>query len=183
MCIKSFPEIVLTFDCCVSLVIGKPKGRIAKKEIATLPDGAYYRVNEKAWFKEGIMLDWVELVLKPWAKKVPEGIVPILLLDMFSVHMMASVADAIQRLGVQVEYIPAGCTSLVQPVYVGYNKAFKALMRAEYTEWMLGQDPNKPIPTTSRHQLATWIISAQKNVGAETIRNAWRKTGLSYFPV
>ena len=102
---------------------------------------------------------------------------------MFSVHMMASVADAIQRLGVQVEYIPAGCTSLVQPVNVGYNKAFKAQMRAEYTEWMLGQDPDKPIPTTSRRQLAEWIIAAQKNVGAEMIHNAWRKTGMSYYPV
>ena len=115
MCIQIFPTIVLTFDCRLSLV-GKPKGRIAKKEVTTLPDGAY-------------------------------------------------------------------CMSLVQPVDGGYNKAFKAQMRAEYTEWMLGQDPNKPIPTTSRRQLATWIISAQKNVGAETIRNAWRKTGLSYYPI
>ena len=129
------------------------------------------------------MLDWVELVLKPWAEKAPPGIVPILLLDMYSVHMMVSVADAIQRLGVQVEYIPAGCTSLVQPVDVGYNKAFKAQMRDVYTGWMLEQDPDKPIPTTSRRQLSEWIIAAQKNIGAETIRNAWRKTGLSYYPV
>ena len=107
----------------------------------------------------------------------------ILLLDQFLVHMMASVANAIQALGVQLEFIPASCTSLVQPVDIGYNKAFKAKMRDKYREWMLGQDPNKPIPTTSRRQLATWIVSAQKNVGAETIRNAWRKPGLSYFPV
>ena len=183
MCIESFPEFILTFDCCVSIVIGKPKGRIATKEIKTLPDGAYYRVQEKAWFKEWIMLDWVELVLKPWAEKAPPGIVPILLLDMFSVHMMASVANAIQRLGVQVEYIPAGCTGLVQPVDVGYNKAFKAKMREEYTSWMLTQDPDLPIPATTRRQLSEWIISATKNVTAETIRNAWRKTGYSYYPV
>ena len=101
---------------------------------------------------------------------------------MFSVHMMASVADAIQRLGVQVEYIPAGCTSLVQPVNVGYNKAFKAQMRAEYTEWMLGQDPDKPIPTTSRRQLAEWIIAAQKNVGAEMIRMPGGRRGCLITP-
>ena len=51
------------------------------------------------------------------------------------------------------------------------------------TGWMLGQDPDKPIPTTSCRQLADWIIAAQKNVGVETIRNTWRKTGMSYYPV
>ena len=128
------------------------------------------------------MLDWIKVILAPWAAKAPAGIVPLLLLDQLSCHMMSLVVDAIQRLGVQVEYVAAGCTGLVQPVNVGYNKAFKAKMRDEYTAWMLGQDPDLPIPGTTRHQLAEWIISAQKNVSAETIRNAWRKTGYSYYP-
>ena len=164
-------------------LVGKPTGRIAKRELATLPDGAFYAINEKAWFTEEVMLDWVKLVLAPWAAKAPEGIVPLLLLDQFSVHLMASVVNAIQRLGVQVEHIAAGCTGLVQLVDVGYNKAFKAKMREEYTGWMLGQDPDKPIPATTRHQLSEWIISATNNVSAETIRNAWRKTGYSYYPI
>ena len=181
MCIQIFPTIVLTFDCRFSLV-GKPNGRIVKKEIATLPDGAFYRVNEKAWFTETVMLDWVNLVLAPWAAKAPPGIVPILLLDQFLVHMMVSVVDAIQALSVQDKFVAAGCTGLVQPVDVGYNKSFKAKMREEYNSWMLTQDPDLPIPGTTRHQLSGWIISAQKNVTAETIRNAWRKTGYSYYP-
>jgi len=70
----------------------------------------------------------------------------------------------------------------VQPVDVGYNKAFKAKMRDKYNTWMFSQDPDLPIPRSTRHQLAEWIISAQKNVSAETIRNAWRKTGYTYYP-
>ena len=149
-------------------IVGEPKGRIATKEIATLPNGAFYRVNKKAWFTEQVMLDWVELVLAPWAAKAPPGIVPLLILDQFSVHMMASVNDAIQALGVQVEFVAAGCTGLVQPVDVGYNKSFKGKMRDEYSAWMMDQDPDLPIPRTSRHQLLEWIISAQKNVTSET---------------
>ena len=57
--------------------------QIAKKEITTLPDGAFYCVNEKAWFTEAVMLDWVKVVLVPWAAKAPLGIVPLLLLDQF----------------------------------------------------------------------------------------------------
>ncbi len=124
-----------------------------KERIATLPDGAFYRVNEKAWFTEAVMLDWVKLVLTPWAAKAPPGIVPILLLDQFKVHMMAPDVDAIQALGVQVEFIAAGCTGLVQPVDVGYKKSFKAKMHEEYTSWMLTQDADLPISGTTRHQL------------------------------
>ena len=114
----------------MSLIVGKPKGRIAKRELATaLPDGAFYRVNEKAWFNEQVMLNWVKLILAPWAAKAPPGIIPILLLNQFNVHMMVSVVDAIQALGVQVEYVAAGCTGLMQPVNVSYNRAFKAKMR------------------------------------------------------
>ena len=174
--------IALTSDCRV-FIVGKPKGRIAKRELATLPDGTFYAINEKAWFTEEVMLDWVKLVLAPWAAKAPPDIVPILLLDQFKVHMMASVVTAIQELGVQVEHIAAGCTGVVQPVDVGYNKAFKAKMCEEYTLWMVTQDPDLPIPTTTRRQLSEWIISATKNVSAETIRNTWRKTGYSYYPI
>ena len=39
---------------------------------------------------------------------------------------MGSVVNAIQALGVEVDFIPPGCTGMVQPVDVGYNKPFKA---------------------------------------------------------
>ena len=35
-----------------------------------------------------------------------------------------ALAEAMTRLGMQVEHIATGCTGLVQPVDVGYNKAF-----------------------------------------------------------
>jgi hypothetical protein len=59
--------------------------------------------------------------------------VPILFLDSFSVHLKGSNVRKIQDLRVQVEFIPPGCTGLLQPVDVGFNKAFKAKMRMEYT--------------------------------------------------
>ncbi len=181
VCIQIFPTIVLTFDCRLSLV-GKSQGRIVKKEIVTLPDGAFYRVNEKAWFTKAVMLDWVKVVLAPWVAKAPPGIVPLLPLDQFKVHMVVLVVDTIQSLGAQVKFVTVGCTGLVQPVNVGYNKSFKAKMREEYTSWMLGQDPDLPIPATTCHQLSEWIIAAQKNIRAETIHKAWRKTGYLYYP-
>jgi hypothetical protein len=74
---------------------GSPTGTIAKREIQTLPAGLFYMVNKKAWFNKQVMLDWVKLVLAPYVATVPKGIVPILFLDMFKVHMMQSVVQAI----------------------------------------------------------------------------------------
>ena len=45
----------------MSLVVGKPKGGITKRELTTLPDSAFYHVNEKAWFNEQVMVGWIEL--------------------------------------------------------------------------------------------------------------------------
>jgi hypothetical protein len=52
------------------------------------------------------MLDWVDYVLKPYVATAPVGIIPILFLDSFKVHLLGSVANAIQGLGVELEIIP-----------------------------------------------------------------------------
>ncbi len=168
-------------DCCV-LTAGMPNRTFACREVPTLPVGSIYRLNEKAWFNEQIMLNWIKHVLTPYIATALLGIIPILFLDQFRVHKMGSIANAIQALGVQVEFIPAGCMGLVQPVDVGFNKAFKFKMHNKFLKWMMLQDPNVPIPGYTHHNVAQWIINVQKNIRAETIRNAWRKTGFSYYP-
>ena len=74
------------------------------------------------------MLEWVDDVLVPYVATAPPGIVPILFLDSFKVHMLRSIVSKIQALGVEVEFIPPGCTGLIQPMDVGYNKAFKSIL-------------------------------------------------------
>ena len=66
------------------------------------------------------------------------GIIPILFLDSFKVHLLGSVANTIQGLGVELKIIPPGCTGLVQPIDVGINTPFKANMRKIYMEWLIG---------------------------------------------
>ncbi len=112
----------------------------------------------------------------------PPGIIPILLLDQFRVHKMGSIINTIQALGMQVEFITACCTGLVQPFDVGYNKSFKCKMHNEFLAWMMLQDPYILIPRSTHHDLAWWIINAQNNISADTIRKVWRKTGFSYYP-
>ncbi len=127
------------------------------------------------------MLEWVDYVLAPYVAMPPPGIIPILFLDSFKVLMLGSVVSKIQALGVEVEFIPPGCTGLVQPVDVGYNKAFKSKVKNQYLDWLMKQDPDAPIAKTTRCHVVEWILSVKQNITTEVIRNAWRKTGYSYF--
>ncbi len=97
--------------------------------------------------------------------------------------MKALVVSAIQDLGVQVEFIPPGCTSLFQPVDVGYSRAFTAKLRMEYNTWLLEQDPDLLIPTTTCRDVANWIITTERNISTETLKNLWNNMGYSYFGV
>jgi hypothetical protein len=71
---------------------------------------------------------------------------------------------------------------MVQPVNVGYNKPFKAKVREQYRNRMFAQDPNKAMPAAKRSNIVEWILMAECNIKEALIKNAWRKTGFSWFP-
>ena len=79
-----------------------------------------------------VMIAWVNNVLAPYVATAPDHVLPILILDICRCHMMALVVQMIQELGVEVKHIPGGCTSLCQPVDVGFNKLFKDRMRRQW---------------------------------------------------
>jgi hypothetical protein len=115
-------------------------------------------------FDEDIMLEWVCTILVPYIAIAPHHVIPLLLLNSFTIHLKASVVTAIQALGVQVEFIPPGCTGLFQPVDVGCNKAFKAKIWKEYNKWLMHQDPDQPIPCTTHANVFAWIIATEENI-------------------
>jgi hypothetical protein len=101
-----------------SMVIfeGKPNGRIAKTEFASYPTTHRWRCQDNAWMDEGVMIVWVDEILKPYVTNAPAHIMPLLILDSYRCHMMGLVVQRIQELGIKVRHIPGGCTSLCQPV-------------------------------------------------------------------
>jgi len=116
---------------------GKRNGRIATDEFGTYPNEHFYACQKNAWMDEIVMSQWVENVLAPYVAQAPEHVIPLLILDSYRCHMMASVVQLVQELGVEVAHIPGGCTSLCQPVDVGFNKPFKTNIRREWESWML----------------------------------------------
>ena len=165
---------------------GKANGRINREftdDSYQYPKDCSFNVQPKAWMDERCCLDWVDRIVKPWASKAPEGIIPLMFLDSYKCHLQQSVRNAIEDLGVEVEYIPGGCTSLCQPVDVGINKPLKNRIRASWEQFMLeeglAQSVTKP---PSRATIAKWCDLAIKELDGDIVRNAWRHSDYSYFP-
>ena len=94
------------------LFLGKLNGRIVQHEFPMHPKGMIYAYQDNAWMDERVMLMWAKMVLKPYVDTAPQNMVPLLFLDSYWCHMMNSAVNAIQDLGVEVDHIPGGCTSL-----------------------------------------------------------------------
>lgn len=103
---------------------GARNGQIVQREFPAFEDNMIYLCQPNAcWMDEEAMLIWVDTVLCPYVETAPAGVVPILFLDSYCCHMMASVVGKIQDIGVEVEHIlVGGCTSLCQSVDIGVNK-------------------------------------------------------------
>ena len=153
---------------------GATNGRIAKREFGTYPDSGHYSCQKKAWMDEDMMHLWIDQVLVPWKMTKPPGVVPILVLDAYRVHMMGTVVNRIQSIGIEVIHIPAGCTYLCQPIDVGINKTIKCGMREKWEDWMLqGEgivDGAAKEPT--RKLVAEWIVGVYNNISCDTGQNA-----------
>ena len=80
-------------------------------------------------------------------------------------------------------HIPGGCTGLVQPLDVGYNKPFKARICKACEEYMINDmRKNGSIESPSREEVSHWIAEAYWDMeGTPIIKNSWLKTGYSWF--
>ena len=164
---------------------GQQSGRIALKELPTFEnkEKAHHICQPRAWMDEENMCCWVTQILQPYAQRHAAGSPVVLFLDSFKVHKMDSVKELLASIGMQVVYIPPGCSGSCQPVNVGINKPFKDPMRAEWEKWLEGQDLEADqIATPSRRTVSSWVTDALYSIPEQVICNSWRKSGVSYFP-
>ena len=59
----------------------------------------------------------------------------LLILDQARVHTMERTRNELTSVDTDVVFIPAGCTSLLQPADVSWNHPFKNALREEWKVW------------------------------------------------
>ena len=111
------------------------------------------------------MLQWIDVVLKPYVETSPPDVVPIIFLGLYRCHMMGTVVQAIKELGCDVAHILGGCTCVLQPIDVGFNKPFKSCYRNRLRNWMFQEAiMHGEIKCPSREQVAQWIVMATESL-------------------
>ena len=87
----------------------------------------------------------------------PEGVQPVLLLDSYQCHMMASVVSRIKAMGVHVIHIAGDCTGLTQPLDVSINRLFKARCCRMWEEWLTDLlDTTNKVHDAMREEVSKW---------------------------
>ena len=162
---------------------GARTGRIVQREFPTYENDMIYLCQANAWMDKEAMLVWIKQVLCPHIETALPGILPILSLDSYRCHMMASVVGKVQDLGAEVEHIPGECTLICQPVDIGVNKSFKKKLCQQWEEWIIEEGlANGLTSPPTREDIVQWTQYATVNLPSQIVRNAWRHGNYSWFP-
>ena len=102
---------------------------------------------------------------------------------MFTAHTSDSTQNKCADLNVHTATVPGGCTSLVQPADVSWNKPFKAHLETKYATWMATGERSftrrgrRRAP--SYHTLCEWIVSAWASISRDLIIKSFMVCGIS----
>ena len=168
------------------LVFKGTENGLISRQLRTYPIGAVYATQPKAWCDKRVMLRWVNDVLGPYVQDAPPDVRPVLLLDKFACHTVNEVVDLIFAMGIEIIYIPGGCTSLAQPLDVGINKPFRDRIRRKWQEWMLREKAahgEHHIPKVPRELVAQWSIETNNEIDENIGQNAWKHAPFNYFEI
>ena len=97
------------------------------------------------WANESTTLCYIEKVLKPYLcqKKQELGLSDdtkaLLLWDVFRAHRTEFVLEKLKMANVDVVFVPANCTSELQPLDISVNKPLKDHLKTKFTQWYADQ--------------------------------------------
>lgn len=148
------------------LVIGKSARPRCFKGTKRMP--VRYVANSKAWMSRAIFSDW----LKAFNEDIKrQGRQICLLLDNCSAHHV----EGIQLSNVELQYFPANCTSLIQPLDKGVINSFKCCYRRRLIRKILLDIRFERQTKVDIYQAIEMLAASWQEVGAQAIANCFVK--------
>ena len=145
-----------------------------------VPNGIIVAMSKNGWNNEEITKLWLE---KCWGR-LRNSFPRMLVWDSFKSHVMTSVRERINsHYNTHMVVIPGGCTGLLQPADVSWNKPFKTVYREKYEDWAI----NGEISLTaggrrrppSKDLVMQWVKEAWESLSAEIVRKSFKKCGIT----
>lgn len=132
--------------CCMAdgfrfppfLIFKEPKGNLPKKLVDVYdPKKIVVKANTQGWVNKKMLQEWIKEV---WLPNIKKDMSYLLVWDSFSCHKDQEILTSLlEEHDTQVEIIPGGCTSVLQPLDVGINKPFKDRIRNLFQSWVLAR--------------------------------------------
>ena len=114
--------------------------------------------------------------LHDWVSKYVSGL-PLLktlfVMDLYKAHRSEEVLQLLKDRSVDVAFVPAGCTGVVQVHDVAMNKHFKETYRTQFETWRAVQAKKgvaDPVPT--RQKITRWVRKALDEFPEKRLLNA-----------
>lgn len=123
--------------------------------------------------------------LQEWLARVwgpnSDDVRRLLVLDQAPIHKTQAAKDAIKERDTDVVYVPAGCTSLLQPADVFWNRPFKANLRRAWEVFMRKGEktPKGNLRKPSRQDALNFVSEAWAAVTTDTVVRSFKGCGIS----
>jgi len=119
---------------------GKEESKTQARERETLRYDTRVVVsfNSKAYATTATILRWLLKQLLPELGGLPS----LLIMDLLRSHRAKPVKKLLKKNDVTLSLVPAGCTGIVQPVDISFNRPFKDMLKEEIDKEFEGADNN-----------------------------------------
>lgn len=157
------------------LVIGHAKKPRCFKNLNPHQLPVTWTANKKAWMTTAIFTEWI----KKFNRRMrAQGRHVLLLLDNAPSH-----PQDLNLTHVTLRFLPAGTTSVLQPLDLGIIKTMKGyyrtrLLRAVLSKIETSSSASETAKATSCLDACHWVAAAVKNIRKETVVRCFQKAGL-----
>lgn len=134
----------------------------------------------KSWMDDDLTNDYLSRVLGKFSFSKR-----LLVWDSFLCHKSSKTKTALQKMNIFSAVIPGGCTSLIQPADVCWNRTFKSKIQSFYDEWMSRPDSDHAYTNSGKMKapefsvVIKWVAEAWKSVSEDCIVRSMKQCGIT----
>jgi hypothetical protein len=149
----------------------------------TIPKGIICWFQENGWMTSDLMKRYVDFLFKLRMSENLSKNPAMMVYDSFRGHLDENVKTKFRNHNFHLAVIPAGLTSVCQPLDVSINKPFKDNMRNEWHEWMrqggAGVTSGGNLKRARISDVCGWVKRSWDAISDQIIFNSFKKCSIS----
>ena len=159
-----------------AMIIIKSKG---KKKIQTSHDNIKIYFREKgSWMDFDGMTYFINNILSPWSRTIPEGKRALLLLDNCKSHINYDIEDKLRKLKIDTKKFPSNTTSYLQPLDLTVNGPLKRHYETLWDDYQFNNQEltkkAKNFKNPSKETKVDWIGKSWASITEETMQKGFK---------